>query len=180
MNLYLVGYRCTGKSSVGQLVSEALGWVFVDIDDALQIEEGRDIEQIVLEQGWEYFRTVETTLVQRLSRGSNQVIATGGGVVTRPGNVALMQGSGKVVWLQASPKTIAQRMTADSTSAGQRPPLQGKDSIGEIEEILSERLPLYQQAMHFRVDTDGLSPREVADRILRWLETELPAGSNSN
>jgi shikimate kinase len=180
VNLYLVGYRCTGKSSVGQIVSDALGWVFLDIDDALQAEEGRAIEQIVLEEGWEYFRTLETNLVQRVSRGSNQVIATGGGVVTNPGNVALMKGSGKVVWLQASPKTIAQRMKADSNTGGQRPPLRGKDSIGEIEEILSERLPLYQQAMHFRIDTDGLSPREVAARILRWLETELPAGSNSN
>jgi shikimate kinase len=180
VNLYFVGYRCTGKSSVGQIVSDALGWVFVDIDAALQAEEGRAIEQIVLDRGWEYFRTLETNLVQRLSQGSNQVIATGGGVVTTPGNVALMQGSGRVIWLQASPKTIAQRMTADSISEGQRPPLRGKDSIEEIEDILSARLPLYQQAMHFRVDTDGLSPREVADRILRWLETELPAGSNSN
>jgi len=97
--------------------------------------------------------------------------------VTKPGNVTLMHRSGKVVWLHASPKTIAQRMAADNNTGGQRPPLRGKDSVEEIEDILAERLPLYQQAMHFRVDTDGLSPEEVAELVLAWLETELPAGS---
>jgi len=177
LNLYLVGYRCTGKSSVGRIVCDALGWVFMDMDDELQAEEGRDVQQIVQDQGWEHFRKSETNLVQRLSRGSKQVIATGGGVVTKPGNVTLMHSSGKVVWLHASPKTIAQRMAADNNTGGQRPPLRGKDSVGEIEDILAERLPLYQQAMHFRVDTDGLSPEEVAELVLAWLETELPAGS---
>jgi shikimate kinase len=147
------------------------------MDNELQAEDGRDVQQIVRDQGWEYFRKWETNLVQRLSRGSKQVIATGGGVVTSPGNVTLMHGSGKVVWLHASPNTIAQRMAADKNTGGQRPPLRGRDPIGEIEDILAERLPLYQQAMHFRVDTDELSPREVAESILRWLETELPAGS---
>ena len=177
MNLYLVGYRCTGKTSVGLIVSNALGWVFVDMDHELEAEEGRDVQQIVIDEGWPYFRKCEADLIQRLSQGSKQVIATGGGVVTTPGNVTLMHGSGKVVWLHASPSTIAQRMAADNDTGGQRPPLRGRDSIGEIEEILEERLPLYQKAMQFRVDTDGLSPQEVAERVLDWLAKELQAGS---
>ena len=172
VNLYLVGYRCTGKSSVGRLLSDAMGWTFVDMDNELQAEEGRDVQQIVEDQGWAYFRRAETNLLQRLSRGSRQVIATGGGVVTNPGNVTLMHGSGKVVWLHASPNNIAQRMAADSNTGGQRPPLRGRDSIGEIEVILAERLPLYQQAMHFQVDTDGLSPEEASELVLAWLETD--------
>ena len=172
MNLYLVGYRCTGKSSVGRIVSDALGWIFVDMDNELQAEEGRNIQQIVQDQGWEYFRKRESNLLQRLGRGSKQVIATGGGVVTNPSNVSRMHSSGKVVWLHGSPNTIAQRMAADNHTGGQRPPLRGRDSVAEIEDILAERLPLYQQAMHFRVDTDGLSPREVAELVLAWLETD--------
>ena len=177
MNLYLVGYRCTGKTSVGLLVSAAMGWVFVDMDHELEAEEGREVQQIVVDKGWAYFRRREANLIQRLSKGSKQVIATGGGVVTTSGNIALMHGSGKVVWLHASPRTIAHRMAADKHTGGQRPPLRGRDSIGEIEEILEERMPLYQQAMHFRVDPDGVSPREVAERVLAWLQTELLAGS---
>jgi shikimate kinase len=62
-------------------------------------------------------------------------------------------------------------MAADQTTGGQRPPLRGRDSIGEIEDILAERMPLYQQAMHFRVDTDGLSPEGVAELVLAWLSS---------
>ena len=177
MNLYLIGYRCTGKTSVGLLVSAAIGWVFVDMDHELEAQEGRGVQQIVVDKGWAYFRRREGNLLQRLSRGSKQVIATGGGVVTASGNIALMHGSGKVVWLHASPSTIANRMAADKNTEGQRPPLRGRDSIAEVEEILEERLPLYQKAMQFRVDTDGLSPQEVAERVLDWLAKELQAGS---
>jgi shikimate kinase len=88
-----------------------------------------------------------------------------------------MRGSGKVVWLHASPATIAERMEADIDSARQRPPLHGYDSVAEIEEVFAERLPLYDEAMHLQVETDVLSPQEVAEHILRWLETELPVGS---
>ncbi len=86
-----------------------------------------------------------------------------------------MRGSGKVIWLHASPATIAERMEADTDTARQRPPLHGNDSLAEIEEVFAERLPLYDEAMHLQVETDGLSQREVAEHILRWLETKLPA-----
>jgi shikimate kinase len=142
------------------------------MDSELRAAEGRDVQQIVEDRGWDYFRKSETKLLQRLSRGSKQVIATGGGVVTNPGNVSRMHSSGRVVWLHGRANTIAQRMAADHHTGGQRPPLAGKDSVAEIEEILAERLPLYQQAMHFRVDTDGLSPEEVAEQVLAWLATD--------
>jgi shikimate kinase len=106
MNLYLVGYRCTGKTSVGRLLAEALVWTFVDMDHELVAEAGIPIEDIVDSQGWEYFREREGQLLERLSLATKQVISTGGGVVTVPENIAMMRGSGKVVWLHASPATI--------------------------------------------------------------------------
>lgn len=177
MNLYLVGYRCTGKTSVGRLLSDALGWTFVDMDHELVTEAGMEIEDIVNSRGWKYFREGEAQLLERLSRATNQVISTGGGVVTVPENIATMRGSGKVVWLHASPATIAKRLGADINTAQQRPPLHGQDSLTEIEEVFVERLPLYDEAMHLQVETDNLSPEEVADAILRWLEKELPSGN---
>ncbi|MGD8989782.1 MAG: shikimate kinase [Syntrophobacterales bacterium] len=175
MNLYLVGYRCTGKTSVGRLLSDALGWTFVDMDNELVAEAGIPIGDIVASRGWKYFREREAQLLERLSQATKQVISTGGGVVTVPENVATMRGSGKVVWLHASPATIAERMEADIDTTRQRPPLHGNDSLAEIEEVFAERLPLYDEAMHLQVETDGLSQREVAEHILRWLETKLPA-----
>ena len=135
------------------------------------------IQETVASRGWQYFREREAYLLSELSGSSEKVIATGGGVVIRPENIAVMRRSGKVVWLDASPANIALRMLADNGSAGQRPPLRGKDSVVEIDEVLQERMPLYEEAMHCRVVTDDVSPEEVARRILAWLETELQAGS---
>ena len=170
LNLYLVGYRCTGKTSVGRLLAETLAWTFVDMDHELIAEAGIPIEEIVDSRGWKYFREHEGKLLQRLSQATKQVISTGGGVVTVPENIAIMRGSGKVVWLHASPATIAARMEADRNTAGQRPPLHGSDSVVEIEEVLAERLPLYDEAMHLQVETDSLSLEEVTESILRWLK----------
>lgn len=177
VNLYLVGYRCTGKTSVGRLLSDDLGWVFVDMDHQLAVEEGMPIQDIVANRDWQHFREIEGRLLERLSQTEKQVVATGGGAVTVSSNIAAMRASGKVVWLQASPAVIAERMVEDSHTASQRPPLHGKDAVIETEAILGERIHLYKQAMHFRVNTDDLSPREVADRILAWLQAELQAGS---
>jgi shikimate kinase len=147
------------------------------MDNELGAEAGIPIEEIVASRGWKYFREREAQLLERLSQATKQVISTGGGVVTVEENIATMRGSGKVVWLHASPATIAERMEADIDSARQRPPLHGYDSVAEIEEVFAERLPLYDEAMHLQVETDVLSPQEVAEHILRWLETELPVGS---
>ncbi|MBW2392337.1 MAG: shikimate kinase [Deltaproteobacteria bacterium] len=177
MNLYLVGYRCTGKTSVGRLLAEAMAWTFVDMDHELVAEAGIPIEDIVDSRGWKYFREREAQLLERLSQATKQVISTGGGVVTVPENIAMMRGSGKVVWLHASPATIAARMEADRNTAGQRPPLHGNDSVVEIEEVVAERLPLYDEAMHLQVETDDLSLEEVTESIVRWLESQSEAGS---
>ena len=134
-------------------------------------DEGIPIEDIVDSRGWKYFRELEGQLLQRLSQSTKQVISTGGGVVTVTENIVIMRDSGKVVWLHASPNTIAARMEADKSTAGQRPPLHGNDSVVEIEEILAERLPLYDEAMHLQVETDALSLEEVTEGILRWLKT---------
>ncbi|UCG11037.1 MAG: shikimate kinase [Deltaproteobacteria bacterium] len=177
MNLYLVGYRCTGKTSVGRKLAEALEWVFVDMDYELEVEEGMSTQEIVASRGWQYFRELEGQLLERLSQATRQVIATGGGVVTAPENIAIMRASGRAVWLHAGPGTIAKRMAADSNTVAQRPPLLGSDSFAEVEEVLAERLPLYQQTMHLQVGTDDLSLEAVAQHVLAWLDTELQGGS---
>jgi len=141
------------------------------MDHELVTEAGIPIEDIVDSRGWKYFRECEAQLLERLSQGTKQVISTGGGLVTVPENIAIMRGSGKVVWLHASPATIAERMEADTDTARQRPPLHGNDSLAEIEEVFAERLPLYDEAMHLQVETDNLSPEEVAESIIGWLKT---------
>jgi shikimate kinase len=112
-NLFLVGYRCTGKTSVGRTLADLLRRPFVDTDAIVAAEACRAIRDIVSQRGWDYFRDRERSVVRRVCRGKGQVVATGGGVVLDPSNVSAVRRSGWVVWLKCRPATIHRRMTSD-------------------------------------------------------------------
>jgi shikimate kinase len=169
-NLFLIGYRCTGKSSVGKLLSAKLGWPFIDTDSLVVSENGMSIREIVLSRGWEVFRRLEHTALQQVCTIDRRVVATGGGIVLDADNVELMKKSGKIIWLRASPKTIRVRMVQDQASAALRPALTSTDSISEIEETLTQRAPLYQHAMEFSVDTDNVRLDAIVDFIIENLK----------
>ena len=167
MNLFLIGYRCTGKSSVGKALAQRLNWPFVDTDRMIVDTAGAGITAIVANKGWAYFRDTEVKAVQTVCAADRQVVATGGGVVLDERNVSAMQASGKVVWLRADMQTIADRMLADDATAGNRPPLTGQGLIQEISTVLSERKPLYEAAADAAIDTDQQKIAAICDRILR-------------
>lgn len=166
MNLVLIGYRCCGKTSVGRALARVLKRRFVDTDDLIEEQAGRAIQEMVLEEGWETFRARETETLTGLAGGGNLVIATGGGVVTRPENVRILRRSGVLLWLRAGPGVIRERMAKEERDGRVRPPLAGKDVLEEIEEILAARDPLYAEAADARIETDGLSIEEGAARAL--------------
>lgn len=166
MNLFLIGYRCTGKTVVGEGLARKLGLNFVDTDQVLSSETGIEIATFIDKSGWEAFRQKEREVIARLSLLSGQVIATGGGVVTVPENVRAMRSSGTVIWLQASPETIRRRMQADRGTATSRPSLTGQGSLSEIGEVLIERNPLYARAAQYLLDTDNMSIKQVIDKIM--------------
>lgn len=168
-NLFLIGYRCTGKSSLGQSLSNKLGWPYVDTDEMLVSESGRSIKQIVQTQGWEAFRKLERKVVQQVCLKHGQVVATGGGVVLDEANLKRMKQSGKVIWLKARPETIEKRMMEDHDTAASRPSLTAGDSVAEIKETMTEREPLYRQAMDFCVQTDDRRIDEICEIIMQKL-----------
>ena len=168
-NLFLVGYRCTGKSTVGKLLAQTLDRTFVDSDSMVVAETGMSILEIVDSQGWQAFRRLERAVLKQVCTHSRRVVATGGGIVLDADNVALMQASGKIIWLRASPETIKARMSQDRDSKAFRPALTSKDSLSEIEETLIERQHLYKQAMDFFVDTDNVRLDVVVDFIIENL-----------
>src|SRR4051812_41592085 len=106
--LFLVGYRGTGKSTVGRLVAARLGWAFVDADERLEGVAGRSVSELFAVEGEPAFRDRESVVLAELSQREKAVVATGGGVVLRPANRALLA-TGFVVWLTASPDAIWQR-----------------------------------------------------------------------
>lgn len=170
MNIFLIGYRCTGKSSVGRALARRLDWSFVDTDRIVVDTAGVSIARMVAADGWPSFRARERRVLQSVAAGDRQVVATGGGIVLDDRNIALMRQSGKMVWLTASGPTIAARMNADAGSAADRPSLTGRGRIDEIEAVLTERTPRYADAADLVVDTDRAAIAAVCDRIVDELK----------
>jgi shikimate kinase len=162
MNVVLIGYRGTGKSTVGRLLAARLRRTLVSTDEEVIRRAGRSIPEIVRESGWEHFRDHETEICRQLAGRDDLVIDTGGGAILRPENVEALR-RGRVFWLTASVETITARVKDDT----QRPSLTGTKSFTEeIEDVLRTREPKYRAAAHDIIETDGRSPEAVAAIIV--------------
>ena len=163
----LVGYRCSGKTSVGKHLARELGGQFFDTDTWIEKKAQCSIETIVSRHGWDCFRSIEKELIKELSGGIKLVIATGGGVVMDEENVRNLKRTGFIVWLTAKAEVLKKRMLRDHRSGKSRPSLTGSDPLEEITKVLSARASYYKKASDLVVDTTSLSPSQVAALILR-------------
>ncbi len=163
MNLVLIGYRGTGKSTVAKRLASKLGRPVVSLDQEIVRHAGRSIPEIVEQHGWPHFRDLEAQITKQFAAQDNLVIDAGGGVILRPENVENLRRNGKLFWLRASVPTIVARIEKGT----QRPALTaGKSFTEEVEDVLRERTPLYEAAAHHRIETDGRGPGQVAAEIL--------------
>ncbi len=172
LNLVLIGYRATGKTSVGARLAELLRRPFVDLDEVLVREAGRPIADIVAQSGWSEFRRLEKELVARYREVHGQVLATGGGVVLDPDNVAALREHGILIWLTADPAVIQARLAQDQPRDANRPSLTGSDTIHEVAQVLEERTPLYQAAAQIVIDTAHRSQDQVVELVLAALKSQ--------
>jgi shikimate kinase len=169
MNVVLVGYRGTGKSSVAQQLAAELRLNVVCLDDEIQRKAGKGIPQIVADVGWPGFRDLEEEIVREFATRDGQVIDCGGGVIEREANCDVLRAAGPVIWLRASTDTIVERIHADD----QRPSLTGTKSFtDEVAEVLARRSPSYRRIANFEVDTDALTISDVVAEIRRLLGQE--------
>jgi shikimate kinase len=164
--LFLIGYRGTGKTSVGRLLAGRLGWGFLDADDRIEADAGRSIADIFAAEGEPGFRDRESAALADLCRLDRHVISTGGGVILRRENRDRLRSAGFVAWLSADPGTIWARLQADPTTAARRPKLTAAGGVEEVRELLAAREPLYRETAALRIATDYLSPEAVAAAIL--------------
>ena len=164
--VFLIGYRGTGKTTVGRLLADRLGWGFVDADDRIEATAGRSIAEIFAAEGEAGFRDREAAAVAELARLDRHVVSTGGGVILRPANRELLRAAGFVAWLTADPDTIWTRLLTDPTTAARRPNLTASGGADEVRTLLAAREPLYRETAAVRIPTDAPSPEAVADAIL--------------
>ncbi|WP_339315654.1 shikimate kinase [Paenibacillus sp. FSL R10-2734] len=159
-NIILVGMMATGKSTVGAILAEELGYELVDLDQVIIETEGRSIAEIFAEDGEQYFRSVETAVLKRMLESENKLISTGGGAVLAPGNTVLMLSKGHVVALTATEEEIIARVSGD-----QNRPLLAGNAREQVRHIMEDRQDAYLFA-HYTVDTTGLTAAEVSQHIL--------------
>jgi shikimate kinase len=173
MNIILIGYRCTGKTSVGKRISERLRIPFYDTDELVKKHTGKTIREIVEEKGWESFRKEEKAVIRGLSPSADAVIAAGGGAVVDAGNREALKRNGLFLWLTADVHTIVGRMKNDRVAVEQRPPLSGGSLERETLELLQERRPIYRQLADFTIDTSGKEIEAIVDEICNLLARRI-------
>lgn len=171
MNIYLVGFMGTGKSSVGRLLAKEKSrlesrsqWNFVDLDELIELKEQRRIVDIFAKDGEAYFRKLEKKILNQVSTQKKFVVACGGGIVLDKGNVSLMKKTGIMICLNATPEEILKRVS----SSNGRPLLNVDKPKKRIELLLKMRAPYYMQADEV-IETTGLSVKQVAKKISKIL-----------
>jgi len=169
MLVTLIGYRGTGKSTVAPLLAARLGWPAVDADVVLEKQAGRTIADIFACDGEPVFRQLERQTIVELIQRDDLVLAVGGGAILNADTRRDLKAAGPVVWLQASPETIASRIAADPVSAARRPNLTSTGGIDEIRTLLESRTPMYQETSTIRVLTDDRSDTDIVAEIIALL-----------
>ena len=164
-NIFLTGFMGCGKTSVGRVLSERLGYRFVDLDEAIVREAGASVKEIFASRGEPVFRRLESEALQKVASCSGVVVSTGGGAVLAQPNRAIMRGAGSIVNLTASVEAIAARLSGDS----ERPLLEGDASLDRIRNMLETREQFYADA-DLRIDTSAKTVAAVAAEILELLQ----------
>jgi shikimate kinase len=170
MKIVVIGYRCTGKTSVGKKTAKRLDIPFFDTDEIIQSHTNKTISEIVDEKGWDAFRAEERTTIKKLSSLTDGVIAAGGGAVMDAENRKALKQDGLCVWLTADVSTIVARMQNDRQTTTQRPPLSDDGLEQETAAILAARKPFYQEMADCIVDTAGKEIDAVVDEVCSALD----------
>lgn len=163
-NLVLIGFMGCGKSTIGRELHDRLGYPLVDMDQLIEEKAGKSIPEIFKDDGEAHFRDLETSTLKELCQpdAPRRIISTGGGVIGREENRALLQDLGYVVWLKAPADVILQRTSKNKN----RPLLQTENPMEQIESLMKVRDPLYEETAHLKLDTAGLDCDEVTTGII--------------
>lgn len=159
-NIIFIGFMGTGKSTLGRVLADKLGWDFVDTDHLIEQQEGLTIPQLFTKYGEAHFRTIESSVIEKVMQRKGQVISTGGGAVLAEINRLKMKDNGYVVALFASVETISRRLRGDNN----RPLLQGKPE--EVIPLMLERRKHAYDFADLHIHSDQLSIEQIITSLI--------------
>jgi len=166
----LVGFMACGKTRVGKALAGRLGWSFVDFDDEIVERAGLPIPSIFRQHGEEHFRKLEEETGADLLRGTEVVLASGGGWPAHPGRMEGLATSTFSVWLKVTAEEALRRAEVEGPT---RPLLEGADPMETARRLLSQREPFYMKA-HVAIDSMGADPEDLAVQIEDVMKSRGP------
>lgn len=175
MNLILIGFMGTGKSTIGKLLAARLGFECLDTDQLIADRAGRSVSEIFAALGEADFRIRERAAAAEVAAMDRKVVATGGGFVLQPENIGLVRQNGLIVALTATPEAIWERVRTDT----ERPLLQVPQPLERIREMLAQRAPFYRRA-DLIVDTTAKEPEAIAAEIVCHRALDILSGAETS
>ena len=173
---YLTGFMAAGKSTIGPILANTLGWIFFDLDKEIEKKEGMKIVELFDRKGEDYFREIETTTIKNLSENDRSIISLGGGTIASDINFNFIKSTGKIVYLKSSPEMAYKRLRFKKDRPAfifddvENPSEQ--QFLERINQLLNARKKYYEQC-DFIVDTDSQSVGKTVDLIAQFISKDL-------
>lgn len=167
-NIILTGFMATGKSTVGKLLAERLGYSFVDTDELIAARSGMSVAAIFREKGEAAFRRMESEVARELGEQTGLVVSTGGSLMLNPKNAAALGRRGHVFCLSAAPEEIYARVSKETQA--HRPLLDTPDPLDRIVALMAEREEGYSRFP--KLVTSGKRPEDIAAELTAMLPTD--------
>jgi shikimate kinase len=173
---YLTGFMAAGKSTIGPILANTLGWIFFDLDKEIEQEEGLKIVDLFKQKGEEYFRKIETNILKKLSQNQESIISLGGGAIVSEENFGIIKTTGKIIYLQSSPEMAYKRLRFKKDRPAfvfENVEVPTKEQFLErINQLLDSRKKYYEKC-DFIVDTDNQSVGKTVDVIAKFINKDL-------
>lgn len=166
LNIVLIGFMGTGKTTTGKTLSQYLKMPFADIDCEIEKRIGMSIQEVFEKYGEPFFRNLEKQVVEELSKLHNMIIVCGGGIVLNKENIINLRKNGVLILLRADAKTILDRVKGDDS----RPILKNNMSEDGIKDLLTKRNKYYVEAADITIDTDHKAPEKICEEIIMNLQ----------
>jgi len=167
-NISLIGFMGSGKSTVGKILAKKLGYLFIDLDRVIELDQEKEIRDIFKIYGEKYFRELETKVIKKIYKNKNCVFACGGGVVKRKENMGVIRENSIVIYLNISARDALYRLK----EVKDRPLIDVENKEETIEKMMKERDILYRKYAHIIVNNDNNNPEQTSDKILAGLKIQ--------